>query len=726
MINKIVMSNINSYKERTELSVDKSVVLVYGLNGTGKSTLSNYLYDINNLKYKDCSVEGLSDNEEILVYNQQFVNENFYETDSIKGIFTLSKENKKAKQAIENANADIEKINEAIRIKNDELANLKKQFDKSKKSAEEKIWEIKTKYTGGDRVLEYCLKDLKSSKSKLFAYIAAFMKQENKPEQDIESIKTEVKSLGEAENKLFQFSPIAIDANDIEKALIFTKNIVGNKDSIVSQLIDELSNSDWVKSGLSYINLNDKKTIQICPFCQSKTITTELIDGILGFFDETYEKDVNEVQSYAGKYGHIYESIQNLVWEKNAALEEEDILKLQSAYKNLLSIMEKNLQLMKEKLLMPSKIIEINKTDSTLKDINDYIKIINNKIQKYNDKIENKEENLKKLKQEFWKNMRWEYNNVIESFFEEKSEYEKECKKINESINNLQLENKKKKSIIVSEQKKTINIDEAIDNINCGLLEIGVTDFKIVKAIDEENVYKIVRGDDKINVFKSLSEGEKMLISFLYFIELCRGKKSVSETINKKIVVIDDPITSMSHIYVFNVGRMIHNEFLRNEKYEQVFIMTHSLYFFYELTCMGKQDRDERQVLVRISKDKNGSKFLDMRYQEIQNDYQAYWSIIKDNEQPPALIANCIRNIIEYFFNFVENIELSNVFQKPIFQSTKYQAFYRYINRESHSLGQNIIDFKEFNYDDFKEAFRLVFFEAGYDKHYKKMMKQKK
>ena len=81
-----------------------------------------------------------------------------------------------------------------------------------------------------------------------------------------------------------------------------------------------------------------------------------------------------------------------------------------------------------------------------------------------------------------------------------------------------------------------------------------------------------------------------------------------------------------------------------------------------------------------------------------------------------------MRNIIEYFFNFIEKTDLNNLFQKPKLQLTKYQAFYRYINRESHSLGQNIFDFKEFNYDDFREAFMLVFAESGYIDHYKKMI----
>lgn len=112
-----------------------------------------------------------------------------------------------------------------------------------------------------------------------------------------------------------------------------------------------------------------------------------------------------------------------------------------------------------------------------------------------------------------------------------------------------------------------------------------------------------------------------------------------------------------------------------------------------------------------------------MKYEEIQNDYQSYWSIIKDESVPPALIANCMRNIVEYFFNFVQKRDFNNVFQSHALAADKYQAFYRYMNRESHSLGQNIFDIKEFNYSDFKEGLKLIFEECGYSDHYKAMMK---
>lgn len=75
------------------------------------------------------------------------------------------------------------------------------------------------------------------------------------------------------------------------------------------------------------------------------------------------------------------------------------------------------------------------------------------------------------------------------------------------------------------------------------------------------------------------------------------------------------------------------------------------------------------------------------------------------------------------FLTLFKNQTLSNVLQKKELQGIRFQAFLRYINRESHSLGQNIFDFKEFDYTDFKEGLRLVFEVMGYPEHYSKMSK---
>ncbi len=141
-----------------------------------------------------------------------------------------------------------------------------------------------------------------------------------------------------------------------------------------------------------------------------------------------------------------------------------------------------------------------------------------------------------------------------------------------------------------------------------------------------------------------------MMISFLYFCELCKGKSNADDTQTKRIAVIDDPIASLSHVFIFNVGQLIGTVFFKSNRVSQVFVLTHSLYFFYELTDPNHDRRKENQKLFRITKSSSGSDIQEMKYEEIQNDYQSYWSVINDPTQPPALIANCMRNIVEYYF----------------------------------------------------------------------------
>lgn len=390
-------------------------------------------------------------------------------------------------------------------------------------------------------------------------------------------------------------------------------------------------------------------------------------------------------------------------------------------YAAFIKVLGDNVKLIEDKIKAPSTPVILHNSVNTIKDLNKIIDNINNLIIEHNRRIDQKSSVFAELKKIFWQIMRWDYDHTISTLISEKATLKNSIDSIEKIIRDLNNKATNQRSVIIEQQKQTVNIEEAITNINNGLIDLGVEDFKIKHHSD--NLYRIAREQNDNRIFQSLSEGEKMIISFLYFLELCKGKKDATEAAKKKIIVIDDPISSLSHIYIFNVGRLIKNEFLNNGKYDQVFLLTHSLYFFYEMTDTNNDRRKEHQKLFRIRKNATGSSILEMSYEEIQNDYHAYWFIIKDDQQPPALIANCMRNIIEYFFNFVEKNNLNNVFQKPSMQENRFQAFCRYINRESHSLGQNIFDIKEFDYNNFKDAFALVFKENGYEGHYNKMTK---
>lgn len=722
MISKISLNKVASYKNLTVLETDKKVNLVYGLNGTGKSTLSNFLHKTTDQKFKDCSIEGLSENDDILVYNQTFIQENFFESESLKGIFTLSKKNKEAETKIANAEKELKKIDVDKGNKEKELQKEKDAIALKIETAKNKVWEIKKNYTGGDRVLEFCLEGYRNDGSKLLTFIEGLKKPENKPTKTIESIKEEVQALaGDNAQKFDIINPISFIVQNIESEILFKKQIVGNENSTVSELINKIASSDWIKDGLKYLPAEIETENETCPFCQEQTISSQLLQSIKEYFDESYEADLTAIKEFRNQYAEAIQLIPDKSTFENNPKFENHKKDFEIKYNAFSKVIGENLKKIDDKIKSPSVSVSLSDTSKSLEELNLIIESINKLVLEHNRKIDRKEAALGEIKTSFWDLMRWEYDQTISSLIADKAESGKNISAINKSIQDLDTEIGKQKAIIIEQQKQTINIEEAITNINNGLIDLGIEDFKIKHH--SENLYKIVREQNDNRIFHSLSEGEKMIISFMYFLELCRGKKDATEAGKKKIVVIDDPISSLSHIYVFNVGRLIHNEFLRTEKYEQVFLLTHSLYFFYEMTDTNKERRKEQQKLFRIRKNTSGSEILEMSYEEIQNDYHSYWFVIKDDNQPPALIANCMRNIIEYFFNFVEKKDLNNVFQKPAMQENRFQAFCRYINRESHSLGQNIFDIKEFNYADFKDAFALIFKENGYEEHYKRMIK---
>ncbi|HCE56136.1 MAG TPA: hypothetical protein DER05_14535 [Lutibacter sp.] len=739
MITKINLNKVASYKSQATLETDKTLNLIYGLNGTGKSTLSNYLLKITDEKFKNCSVEGLDENHEILVYNQTFIQENFFESESLKGIFTLSKENKEAETKISNAQKELGKLDGEKNKKVNELESEKTSISKKLENANNIVWKIKTDYSGGDRVLEFCLEGHKGSKDNLFSHIVGLKKPTDKPTKSIDELKNEVQAIiGENAQKYSYVPKISFSSSSIETEKIFNKEIVGNENSSVSELITQLGNSDWVKSGLKYLPEEPLEENIDCPFCQEKTVSNELIESIKDYFDASYESDISSLKTFLEEYSQTIQQIPTKTeFEVNPKFEafKKDFEIKFSAFNQLVKSNKKRIE---EKIKTPSVPQTLENSTKPLEEINEVISKINASILEHNNNIDQKATVKTTIKNTFWQIMRWDYDQTINSYLLDKNTSKVKSDLLNLSIKDYDTKISEQRSTISEQQKQTVNIEEAVASINDGLIDLGITDFKIENHSD--NLYKIVRGENKERVFRSLSEGEKMIISFLYFLEMCRGKQEATETGKKKIIVIDDPISSLSHIYVFNIGRLIKNEFfgekesikdeetgeqvnIWNYKYEQVFILTHSLYFFYEITETKHDERKETQKLFRLIKNNDGSSFQKMKYEEIQNDYQAYWYIIKDENQPPALIANCMRNVIEYFFNFVEKKDLNNFFRQKPLSSNRFQAFYRYINRESHSLGQNIFDFKEFDYADFKDGFAELFKAAGYEEHHKKMIR---
>lgn len=715
------MKGVASYKSEVTLETDKKVNIIYGLNGTGKSTISNFLYDHTNPCFDSCSAD-VGANEKALVYNQKFIHDYFYESEDIKGVFSLSKENKEIEEKLKSAETELTALTKKLTKIEARKLTEEEKLRTEKTKATTKTWEIKTQYTGGDRVLEYCLKGLRGNKDSLFDSISLINKPDSKPTRDIAAVKKDVEAIsGKTAQPYEELLSIEFGGKDVESNKVFNQIIVGNEDSPVSELIKQLSNSDWVRKGLEYLPTPSDESSEQCPFCQEATITKSISESIKGYFDVSYDDSINLISSLLESYENAAESITSIDSMESHPIAKKKFAKLKLQHEILTKLISDNISSMKTKISTPSTKVNLSLTDEAVNEFNEIISIINTDVKLHNYRLNDADNELMKLKEEFWLIMRWDYDQTISNWNTNKAECNKAIKTTKSEILSVTTKIKGKRSEITTLQKSTVNIETAIENINNGLTHLGITDFSIAKHSDA--LYRLQRQGDSEAEFTSLSEGEKMIISFLYFCEICRGRQSANEASVKKIIVIDDPISSLSHVFVFNVAQLLKIDFFNNAHYEQVIVLTHSLYFFYELADANHKRRKETQKLYRLTKNNDGSTINKMKYEEIQNDYQSYWTVITDKNQPPALIANCMRNIIEYFFNFVQKADLSNVIQKPELQDNRYQAFCRYINRESHSLGQNIFDFKEFDYDDFREGLKLFFEITGYSEHYNKMTK---
>lgn len=721
MITEIHMDAVASFKQASSLATDKKINLIYGLNGTGKSTISNFFYAPNDARFVHCRKVPYQ-TPLILVYNQKFIQDNFFVADNLKGIFSLSKENKEAEEKIAKATNTQRELEQSIHDKRTAKEKINQEFAAQKQQAIDQVWEIKTKYSGGDRVLEYCLDGLMGKKEKLFSHLQEIAKPGSEPKKNIQTIRDEVEALkGDAAQEQSRLSLLTFAAGDVESETVFGSAILGNADSEVAALIDKLGNSDWVKQGLAYLPEEVDESGKTCPFCQENTITSKFAASIREYFDDTYQQQIDNLESFRTKYVSALEQLVGINAFTGHPFALERVESLSIKYQVLVDTLRSNVAKIEQKIKSPKMPQALGDSTAALADFNQEVASINEAIVTHNERLKNRDAALSSLKDEFWSLMRWQYDQTIARFETDRQSANQKLKELDNEIDNITLDITDIKRQIALAQKETVNVDEAVNAINAGLLDLGIDGFRVSKH--SERLYRVVQAGDSTHAFHTLSEGEKMMISFLYFCELCKGKSSPDDTHAQRIVVIDDPISSLSHIFVFNVGQLIRSVFFKGERFSQVFVLTHSLYFFYELTDTNHERRKQNQKLFRITKSAAGSRILEMKYEEVQNDYQAYWTVINDPTQPPALIANCMRNIVEYFFNFVRKRDLNNVFLMPELQDMKFQAFCRYLNRESHSLGQNIIDMREFNYETFKEGLRLVFEKTGYPDHFKEMSK---
>jgi len=716
MLEKIVLRNVSSYSPHAAVSIAplKRVSLFYGQNGTGKTTIGNFLQAPGDDCYGVCGVEPVKAGREVLVYNHHFMEKNFQEAASQPGVFTLNEGNIEAKEALAAAEASIADLTVAHDAEMEKGVSSKKIHDAAYEVLLDSVWKPKREFDGS--ALAYCFSLLNTKERLLQAVRNVPLVTSTDTSQGLLAEAAALKETSDQE--LPGIPPLAFQVQSLEGDPILQEVITGSGDSYLSAFIQQLGNSDWVKHALRY----ETEAHEKCPLCQ-QVLPPDFYAEVRKVFDKTYEERLDVLRQLEVQYR---DGVEKFLRRCEAPEYQPQAIRLHVT--KLQAVFQKNLQAIAEKVASPSLITTLDSTASLMAKLNGEIAAEQQKIDEINAKIKNRKQHEDSIKQRFWSWHRGACNAFIVTFDKVEKAQSRIRQAAKDEVQNLRSLIQEQQEVVRTSRASITNTDQAVENIRYWLRMLGLKGFELIKQEGSVPQYRLERPTQTEGVFKTLSEGEKTLISFLYFLEVCNGEmgSGAGKLKSDRIIVIDDPISSLSHNYVYDIASLIRRQVLiPRDRFKQVIILTHNLFFFHEMAKLLKEDGEKAVAMFRITKSEYSS-VVPMAEREIQNDYQAFWQTIKDALQgrtSPNVMPNMMRNILEYYFSFVHQAPtLRQALMELSEDKPEFRAFYRYINRESHTDSVNLTDFGEIDPATFIDRFKDVFVKTKFEAHFDKMM----
>jgi len=757
MITEIKLNNVATYTDEISISDLKKVNFFFGSNGAGKSTLAKYLHNISldsekqNINFNSCNQTGYDNtNHQILVYDEKFIERNFINKDIQKGIFSLNETNEEIDTLISNEQSTLKLYEDYLRenilnekesiIKKVEKAysDLKKYCFEERKNAINSFLRIKDVFpykqtqNNFDKIFNI-LQNSENPNSVTFEDLVSDYKKYY--EDDLKNIDTNI-----TKNKYKE-----IRALELELGELLDEIIIGNDDVDIAQIINDLNIKSWVEQGITYLNKDLEN--QICPFCQNETVNKSLIYQFEKYFDEYYKNKINQIETLKQKYNSITGLF--LAELKNVSDTFNIGNKASNLYNELKQIFDDNIKNIELKIRFSNE----KKSFSSILDFKNKIVEINKSIFENNTDFQNLEKNKVAFEKNIWFYLGEKCSVEINNYYINFDNYAEDyffTLKIEDSVNEV-LSNSRIK--IEEYKNQTVTTKEAVDKINIILKYSGFQGFNIEEKQIENNIsqYYLKRNNnnDSSSVFKTLSEGEKNFISFLYFFQLCLGTDNQENSIKKKIIVIDDPVSSLDSQVLFIVTTLIHQLIekkgnaqknnpqhleLKNPNIQQVFILSHNIYFHKEVSLLYRPICYDKSFYF-IYKLNNVTKIEHKGDKNIVlNDYSLMWNTLKDLKSNTDVvqnitICNTMRRILESYVSFTKiGKDNWNILTNLSIEDPKYvicSALISDMHDGSHKV--SVLDDMYFqrvvniNPQILYESFELVFKEIA-DSHYEAMM----
>ena len=727
----------------------------YGNNGTGKSTIAR---TIRRATERDPSTGqvggGLSwkDGKPYLDFSTVIFNRDFVEDelnfDTMHGVFMLGEERIDAQEDIDKEQKAQDELSEQLEKDKTELG--KKQEDRKKASSalSKTCWATSEKYR----------KAFGGNKGDFFreATCLAHVLKTAPVEHNIGDLKRRFDTATDPNARKYDlFSKLSYD--DLPKYENFSllgESIVNTTDSAFNRFMHAIDAVGWVQDGhKNYAPHANGK----CPYCQRPLQDIEA--EIVKCFGGKYAEDTAKLASYQQKYttyvDAFIETIQGYVDFLNSI--PKGFGDIQAFELNLAKLQEsvtQNKKRISDKVAKPSEEVGIESIGTFLEAINDLITGSNKLFADNNAIFSRQADEQSAVLNDVWELLAFDLQETIKKYNATDKTFGAALTALDKSIKDGQEALIKSKGVITKLAEKLGGCDSTIQKINDLLIMSGFHGFKLQKHDRIPDKYIVIREDGSV-VKDNLSEGERNFIAFLYFYHLVQGSWKREDLVKGKIVVIDDPVSSMDSGVLSIVGslvrELIDDCFCDGKKHNirQIFILTHNPYFHYAVSQEMLRPEDgyyKKVAFFEVKKDETNistisepctqashSKDPDVtqeNYSPVQNSYTALWQEYKDAKLPTTLL-HIIGRIVDYHFILLCSYEREDLKKRVsdhlIGDTSKIKLVDEMLRSvyEPSADNDNVDNMIYYpaprNNSDYKEAFRAVFKAMGQEAHYAKM-----
>lgn len=616
MIKKFDINNLGIFKD---FEWDKNVVddngkietlqnvnILFGRNYSGKTTLSRIFRGLELKcgleKYESGSfklelIDGKTIDEKsianftipVRVFNEDFVKENLlFIGNPEEGVtpFAVLGENAQIESEIQELKGllgSAEEENETglyLERKNavKDYQKVEKEIKKEKEWLEKKLSFKALDKGSGIKYLSHFFGDQNYTVGKLKDELKKVTQGNQLADEQIVELKASLKEETKQIPHISEHSlPSFEDVNQRIKAIVEQQIMSSGK---IEELVRNAVANKWVEEGCKLHK--GKKT---CLFCGGE-ITNNRWAELERHYDEATrklkdkaEKAVDWLEEHIQVAKDLYK-ISPEKYYQHFKVEVEDINKdMDKLREKLFTVLNDILLQVKEKLE------DIHSTPSYIKHTFDFSGL---------NAIYSRIENLEKSATEYGAKLKQEQSKAQAKLrlsevarFKEDIGYEEKVKLISDKEVVL----KKKKEAKEAKEKTILSMQKAIkekerlrQNEEEGARKVNAIlenyfghrfiELRAVKKDNEDGIYfDVFRGKQKAY---NLSEGERNLVAFSYFVAKLEDVETVAE---KPIIWIDDPISSLDANHVFFIFSLIDQQIVAKHQWTQLFISTHNLEF---------------------------------------------------------------------------------------------------------------------------------------------------